>query len=135
MESNFDEPFEALENLFHMLIEDAPIPLQEYMYGTEKAKVNISAPMFLVTRMLEAMTIKYKFKPDYIFEGIKIIPSSDYALTLFHEDYPIYKEDWMIHKISLDPLFVSKPQSHITKYLGFIKEFIPKQISGDSSQN
>lgn len=139
MDNNFNEPEEALEGLFHTLIDEAPERLQWLAdrSNSDKNEVNISAPLFLVKRFQEAMIRKYCVKPvdNFIFMGIKIIPSSDYALTLFHVDYPIFKEDWMIHKIALDPLFVSKPQSNVTKYLGQIKEFIPGRIGENNGMN
>lgn len=137
MDNNFDEPFDALEGLFKTLIEGAPEKLLWAMERNDKDEVNISAPYLLVKRMQETMIRSYYFKPgdNCTFMGIKIIPSSDYALTLFHVDYPIFKEDWMIHKIPLDPLFVSKQSPNITKYVGQIKEFIPGKFSKDSSLN
>ena len=135
MDNNFNEPEEALEGLFHTLIDEAPERLQSMMLGRDKDNIHISAPLFLVRRFMEALMRRTGLRSDFIFMGIKIIPSSDYALTLFHVDYPIFKDDWMIHKISLDPLFVSKPQSNVTKYFGQIKEFIPGGIDEGNRMN
>lgn len=135
MENNFDEPFDALVDLINTLIDDAPERLA-FCISRGNPDIYISIPSFLIKRLQEAMVRKYNYpRTDHIFMGIKIVPSSDYALTLFHEDYVIFKEDWMIHKISLDPLFVSKQSANITKYVGQIKGFIPERMGKDSSLN
>lgn len=138
MDNNLDEPFEALEKLFQHLINEAPEELYECLRNAyERQKIYISAPGLLISKLHECLIRKYNLQGEreHKFRGIEILPSSDYALTLFHEDYPIFKEDWMIHKIPLDPLFVKKQSPNVTKYVGQIKEFIPGRFGESDGRN
>lgn len=135
-----DDVIKSFENLVTDLIEQSGGPFYELCFSKKHSEdIYISAPFFLVEAYQNYLSRK-KGKPeadsDYRFMGIKMIPSSDYAITLFHKNYIIYKEDWMIRKIALMPgmeAYVKEPDS---EFKTIIKPFIPgEDVSSDPSLN
>lgn len=135
-----DDVIKSFENLVTDLIEQSGGPFYELCFSKKHSEdIYISAPFFLVEAYQNYLSRK-KGKPeadsDYRFMGIKMIPSSDYAITLFHKNYIIYKEDWMIRKIALMPgmeAYVKEPDSG---FKTIIKPFIPgEDVSSDPSLN
>lgn len=135
-----DDVIKSFENLVTDLIEQSGGPFYELCFSKKHSEdIYISAPFFLV-EAYQNYLLRKNGKPeadsDYRFMGIKMIPSSDYAITLFHKNYIIYKEDWMIRKIALMPgmeAYVKEPDSG---FKTIIKPFIPgEDVSSDPSLN
>lgn len=135
-----DDVIKSFENLVTDLIEQSGGPFYESCFSKKHSgDIYISAPFFLV-EAYQNYLLRKNGKPeadsDYRFMGIKMIPSSDYAITLFHKNYIIYKEDWMIRKIALMPgmeAYVKEPDSG---FKTIIKPFIPgEDVSSDPSLN
>ena len=135
-----DDILESFGNLIAEIIEHTAAPFNGLCFHPKhKENVYISAPFFLVEAYQNYLS-KQKKNPagnsDHRFMGIKMIPSSDYAITLFHKDYVVYKENWMIRKMPLMPgleVYVKEPDS---AFETFIKPFIPGKINnGDPSLN
>ncbi len=135
-----DDVIKSFENLVTDLIEQSGGPFYELCFSKKHSEdIYISAPFFLVEayqNYLSRKNGKPEADSDYRFMGIKMIPSSDYAITLFHKNYIIYKEDWMIRKIALMPgmeAYVKEPDSG---FKTIIKPFIPgEDVSSDPSLN
>ena len=135
-----DDVIKSFENLVTDLIEQSGGPFYELCFSKKHSgDIYISAPFFLVEayqNYLSRKNGKPEADSDYRFMGIKMIPSSDYAITLFHKNYIIYKEDWMIRKIALMPgmeAYVKEPDSG---FKTIIKTFIPgEDVSSDPSLN
>lgn len=135
-----DHILESFGNLIAEVIEHSAGPF----YGLCISKKNrediyISAPFFLVEAYQNYLSKKLenrKTKSDYMFRGIKMIPSTDNAITLFHKDYVVYKHNWMIRKMPLMPgleAYMKKPDS---AFEATILPFIPGEIkSTDPSLN
>lgn len=131
-----DHILESFGNLIAEVIEHSAGSFYELCFNKKhKEDIYISAPFFLVEAYQNYLSKKienHKTNSDYGFMGIKIIPSSDYAITLFHKDYLVYKEDWMIRKIPLMPgleAYVKKPNS---AFKPIIKPFIPGDIKSEN---
>lgn len=135
-----DEYIERFCQLLSDLIEHS----SAIMYGLCSDKksrndIRISAPQFLIDAAIKypkpLSSIKSK-QGITKFMGIKMIPSSDYALTLFHKDYTLYKEDWMIRKLPLLPEMKSAALGADEEYPIFIEPFKPGTIKNqDPSTN
>jgi hypothetical protein len=102
-----DDVLESFENLITQVIEHSAAPFYGLCLSKKHKKdIYISAPFFLIEAYKTYLSKKSKStRPTsyYRFNGIKMIPSSDYAITVFHKDYVAYKYDWMIRKWPLKP--------------------------------
>jgi hypothetical protein len=95
-----------LIEIFDRLIDHAPAVLSILPEGKNAKDLYISAPAIIIKYFMEAIESKStvsqrKKQPSY--RNIKLIPSTDWALTFFHMDYILLNEKWMIHKIYLTP--------------------------------
>jgi hypothetical protein len=135
-----DDILESFGNLIAEIIEHSPA----VFYGlclTKKHKkdIYISAPFFLVEAYQKYLSKKMKKREplsDDRFMGIKIIPSPDYAITLFHKDYVVYKHDWMIRKMPLMPALEAYMKKLDSGFEATILPFVPGEIkSTDPSLN
>lgn len=134
-----DHILESFEDLVSELIENSSAPFYGLCFHEKHQKdIYISAPYFLVEAYQNYLSKKMENdKPDFVprFMGIKMIASTDYAITLFHKDYVVYKQNWMIRKMPLMPgleAYVKKPDSAYT----IVKPFMPGKINNaDPSLN
>lgn len=95
-----------LIEVFDRLIDKASGVLSELNESRHANDLYISAPAILIKYFLEAIEIKFlirQYEKEPKYRNIRLIPSMDWAITFFYKDYVLYKEDWMIHKISLVP--------------------------------
>jgi len=93
-----------------------------------------SAPFFLVEAYQNYLSKKTEVDPsnlDHRFMGIKMIPSTDHAITLFHKDYVVYKEDWMIRKMPLMPGLEAYMKEPDSAFEAVIMPFIHGEITFD----
>lgn len=105
-------PFEPIIDLLYGIINYSTNEMMMRLSGLGRDELVLQMPQFLIDRIPEAVQSKYGyFSPQYgsinsvaIFEGITINPSPDLAITLFHKNYPLLNQDWMIVKISLQPM-------------------------------
>lgn len=109
-----NSPFEPLIDLLEELIHNSANEMIVRM-NSNKEDLILQIPQFLIDHLPEAMSSKYRFLVHNngiikMFEGVTIQPSPDLAITIFHKHYPLYKSDWMITKIPLDPAL--KMQKH-----------------------
>lgn len=109
-----NSPFEPLVDLLEGLIHNSGDEMMMRMVGGREDLI-LQMPQFLIDHLPEALASRYGFMGYSqsngmvkMFEGVQIQPSPDLALTLFHKNYPLYKNDWMIVKISLDPALQMK---------------------------
>ena len=130
-----DHLLKSFGNLIAEVIEQSAGAFYELCFSEKhRDDIYISAPFFLVEayqNYLSKNMENSKSNSDPRFMGIKMIPSCDYAITLFHKDYVIYKQDWMIRKMPLMPgleAYIKTADSAITP---FIRPFIPGEISSD----
>ena len=135
-----DHILESFGNLIAQLIEHSAASFHGLCIGKKnKEDIYISAPFFLVEAYENYLSKKMENrKPDsnYRFRGIKMIPSTDNAITLFHKDYVVYKENWMIRKMPLMPGLEAYMKELDSKFEEIILPFIPGEIkSADPSLN
>lgn len=87
---------EMLNRLFY----DADIRMLERLDNADDFCLSI--PHFLNRHFQEAFQNYSMISGAVIvFRGITIVPAQELEITLFHKDYPLYKEEWMIRKIPL----------------------------------
>ena len=133
-----DDVIESFENLLDELIEHASAVLNTLCFmDKHKSHIYISAPYFLIEGYQNYLSNKNNGAGlDYLFKGIKMIPSSDYAVTLFHTDYVVYKQNWMIRKVPLAPGLETYARRPDSEYKTKVKAFIPDDLDhGDPSLN
>jgi hypothetical protein len=130
-----DHILESFGNLIDEVIEMSAGSLNALCFSEKHQKdIYISAPFFLVEAYQNYLSKKMEnleSNSDHSFIGIKMIPSTDYAITLFHKDYVVYKQDWMIRKMPLMPgleAYVKEPESG---FKPFIMPFIPGEIKNE----
>lgn len=100
--------YDKLIELFNRLLEEADDKMLWLITGKEVKDIYLSAPDIIITHLTDALTLRYNLKltnqdvsNHLIFRGLTVYPSSDWAITLYHKNYTLYKEDWMIRKIPL----------------------------------
>lgn len=117
---------EEVTNLFYRFIND----LDEKMYYAmqKEGDVYLQAPQFLIDILFYSFRITFNRAPEkntsgfYFFQGMEIHPTYEMAIILFHKDYPIYREKWMLKKISLEPTQTISEQWY-SKTIFKLKEF------------
>lgn len=101
--SNRDELNNSICELFHRLFTDADHRLMNALERPEDFRLSI--PSFLITHVQHAFMMHYHIvigpSVKWYLRGVEIIPSMDLAITLYHKDYVLYKEEWMIRKVPL----------------------------------
>lgn len=75
-----------------------------------KEKMVIQAPEFLLRIFFEGLKQYnpvvlhyYKAGESFKYRGLLVRPGYEMAIVIFHEDYPIYQNSWMLTKIPLHP--------------------------------
>jgi hypothetical protein len=104
------DAFESLLTMFERLIDEADDELLMLLNSSRTEEIYITAPSLILKYFQGAIVWKFGFGEWqrgqlgklFVFRGITMYPSSDWAITLYHKDYTLYKMDWMIRKISLD---------------------------------
>lgn len=94
-------------NLFNRFVND----LDENMYYSmqKKGDVVLQAPQFIIDILYQSLQATYMVNPTenttghLVFQGLELQPTYEMAIILFHKQYPLYKNDWMLKKISLEP--------------------------------
>lgn len=91
---------EMMVEMLNILFYDAAPNMCQHLENPENFYLSI--PSFLNRHFEEAFQ-NHTFISGAItaFRGVKIIPAMELEITLFHKDYVLYKEDWMIRKIPL----------------------------------
>jgi hypothetical protein len=135
-----DDILESFGNLIAEIIDHSSAVFYELCFHEKhKEDIYISAPFFLVEAYQNYLSKKMEnveANSDHRFIGIKMIPSSDYAITLFHKDYVVYKENWMIRKMPLMPGLEAYMKEDDSAFKPIIKPFIPGKIgNADPSLN
>src|SRR4051812_13498004 len=96
--NEFDGAFEALIDLLNILLDEADDKMLLFLSSRKQDEIRLTMPDFLIKKLPEAFAHKYKMMQPgdvgklFVFRGISIEPSSDMTITLFHKDYPLYKE-------------------------------------------
>lgn len=105
-----NSPFESLVDLLQELIYYSADEMFIRLNADSRKDLVLQMPQFLIDRIPEAVQSKFGYftptdqlMPIKVFEGITVNPSPDLAITLFHKDYPLRNQGWMIVKISLEP--------------------------------
>lgn len=98
-----EETSKHIVELLNVLFRESDSRMLEALERPEDFRLSI--PNFLHRHIQEAFQYYYctPFQPavNWYLMGVEIIPSSDLAITLYHKDYPLYNEDWMIRKVPL----------------------------------
>lgn len=125
--------YDHVLDLFNILLDEMPAEMMLQCNGSGSEKFVISAPDFLLNKFLHALQRKFayqSFQPGEMgalltYRGINMVPSPDLAITIFHKDYPLFREDWMIYKIPLTPPVhddkgrYKRTTFHIARHFGF----------------
>lgn len=103
------EFYQEVIGLFNRFIYE----IDEKMYHSRNRRDDLilQAPQFIIDILLQAVRATNSIKPTCdpnqsslsIWQGIKIQPTYEMAIILFHKKYPLYREDWMLKKIALEP--------------------------------
>lgn len=117
---------DSLIKLFDRVIDEASPVLSALVNTKHRNDVYISSPSILIKYLLAANEIKHlitEYDKYLKYRNIRLIPSTDWAITFFHKDYVLHKEDWMIRKISLPPPanIKKEEEKHYTYNAFFIK--------------
>jgi hypothetical protein len=107
-----NNPLTALMGLVEKIIVGADTRMLEVIKNGDCNDIYFSAPDVILRLLESAMILQSEMNYDTfaiekfkLLDPINIIPSADWSITLFHKDYPLYKHDWMIRKITLDVPF------------------------------
>jgi hypothetical protein len=130
-----DNIVQSFENLIAEVINGSGAVFYELCFSKKHQKnIYISAPFFLIEayqNYLSKKTEDDQSNLDHRFMGLKMIPSTDYAITLFHKDFVVYKEDWMIRKMPLMPGLEAYMKEPDSAFEAVIMPFIPGEITCD----
>lgn len=122
-----EEFYSDLLNFFEDFIDNVPPKLYECMH--KPGEVFIHAPEFFIELFEQALLRRYLFPQKAEsgiynhFRGIPILPTYEHALIIFHKSYPIYQQDWMIRKMSLETPVVIK-EERFRKTIFKLRQFI-----------
>lgn len=110
-----------LVDLFDQLIHDAQGQMYEHI-NFNPSDLRISAPEFIIEAFQNEMSRLYNLGTprsvgdDFLYRGLKFIPSYALEVAVWHVNYPLYQEEWMLRKISLDrPLTIN--HGHYQEYI------------------
>lgn len=120
------EFYQEVVNLFNRFVND----LDEKMYYAmqRKGDVYLQAPAFVIDILHKSLIATYNVIPTenstghLLFKGLKVEPTYEMAIILFHKDYPLYREEWMLKKIPLEPPVTVKKEWY-TETVVKMKEF------------
>lgn len=134
--------FDSLIEMLHRLIDESDPRMQMTLSTSHSGDVYLSMPSFLERYLHDALSYKYmtnsfqraELGKLFVFRGVTIIPSIDLSFTLFHKDYILFNEDWMIRKIPLQPIHTQKEQ-WFTKYVMTLKQLPVFDNTKDSGLN
>lgn len=103
-----EEIFSGLADMLFELIHNTKNELFTNCFCKDE-DIILSMPLFLIDIL--PMAIYYKHHclcntPQHgsltMLEGLRVQPSHDLAITIFHKDYPLYKNPEMICRLPLD---------------------------------
>lgn len=131
---NTENEYEALIKLFDELIHEAEREMY-YKINFDSKDIRISAPKFIINLFFEALSKQYngsayytngRLGKDFIYRGITFLPHFEMEIVVWHIDYPLFKEDWMIRKIPLNPTYkIPKHLSHNSRCTEYIIKIAP----------
>jgi hypothetical protein len=123
-------PLIELISLVEKVIDEADLRMIEIIKNGGSRDVYFSAPD-VVLRLLEGAMVlpgeagegAIDIEKLKLLDNLNVVPSFDWAITLFHKDYPLKKHGWMIRKVGLNGVFEDKA-GKIDKRLVFINASI-----------
>jgi hypothetical protein len=103
------EFYQEVVSLFNRFLDEVDEKMHREMRW--KGDVILQAPQFIIDILFQAVRATNAIKPAWnpdptglsVFRGLKIQPTYEMAIILFHKHYPLYREDWMLKKIALEP--------------------------------
>ena len=107
LDLEMDTPYTALLAFIDNIIFDALGEM--YKNGLNNQNdLTISAPQFLIDSFMRGVREENNFISDpavreIMYMGIKFQPCYELEIAIWHKDYPLYREAWMLKKISLEP--------------------------------
>ncbi len=121
-----NEFHQEVVNLFNRFVND----LDENMYYSmqKKGEVVLQAPQFIIDILNQSLQATYRTNPTenttghLVFQGLELQPTYEMAIILFHKQYPIYRNDWMLKKICLEPAQTIKKEWYSETFIK-MKEF------------
>lgn len=126
MEAEF---YHSVVELFNRFINDVDYKMRYYIQR-KTTSVHLQAPEFVIPILVEGYSSSFGRPPEksdsgyYFFQGLKIEPTYEMAIILFHKHYPLYREEWMLKKIPLDPPVTLKEEWY-SKTVFKMKAFFP----------
>lgn len=104
----------AVIELFEELLDEADNKMLDIIYSEKSKDIYITAPDVIITLFQKALIFHnelndtcIQFQKLGLLNRINILPSVDWAVTLYHKDYSFCKHNWMVRKIPLtNPLKV-----------------------------
>lgn len=103
------EFYQEVISLFNRFMDEVDEKMKRDMRW--RGDVILQAPQFIIDILFKAARATNTIYPTEnsnspgisSWRGIKIQPTYEMAIVLFHKDYPLYREDWMLKKIALEP--------------------------------
>ncbi|SDK34069.1 hypothetical protein SAMN05421823_102500 [Catalinimonas alkaloidigena] len=137
MDRNF---FQNIIDLFEEVYNSQDPRLFEAMNSEDDVrgpKVYLTAPHFMLELFWQALAFvgrHHHIPPGQIptWRGLQVSPNPDLKISIFHRDYPLYKEDWMICEVSLvtlqrrgedECLKETRSEEYYQQYLGSLRQY------------
>lgn len=103
------EFYQEVLTLFNRFLDEVDEKMYYSMQNT--GDIVLQAPQFIIDILYRSLRATLEVNPTWnpdpiglsVFRGIKIQPTHEMAIVLFHKHYPLYREDWMLKKIALEP--------------------------------
>lgn len=134
METEYD----GLIELFQRFIQESLYSM--YEHNSHEKDINVSAPQFLIDMFCDGLLLKYgvlgmgnngRTGNHFIYMGIEFIPCYELEISVWHKDYPQYREVWMLRKLPLNKPYLVQKQPY-EKYLLSLKSFLNSPESDGS---
>ena len=123
--------------LSQKLLNEVDNKMLEIIYSEKSDEIYITAPQVIISLFQKVLVLPNQLKDaslqmhklDWLI-GINIFPSVDWAITMYHKDYSLYKHNWMIRKVSLThPVKVKEGnQSKEIIYLNQLINSAPERV-------
>ena len=123
-----NNPLIGLISLFDTLLEECDERMLQIIDSGQNDIIYISAPDVLITLFKTAIIVRNylgitKYKRATLFNSNNLVPSFDWAVTIYHKDYSLYKYPWMIRKTTLNEA-ISTKEGLCNKSIIFLNDLI-----------
>lgn len=127
--------------LFEELIHETRHNMYEYI-DARPEDIRVAAPQFMIDLFERAIVYKYSqlyHHSDPVdglvkYQGLTFIPTYQMEIAIFHKDYPLYKNEWMLTKLSLLPA-QTVPHGRYSEIIINLQPLINRKGEGKTNLN